>query len=205
MHCSVSSLRFAERKVKDSFSEVSSSVSELLDELFTMKKTLILNNDTFAESIRDKKLLQSSINQDTTDDSKESRKQVTDLASWSEFRSIEDDLSKKMDEVIDRWNSKTTLTSGITMQKTFKAINKLPTNLSTHFTVCIKVGITSHCSIPSPPLLSLFRSVLNQVSSLLADKERLIKRTQLKRSAAKVLGESINPKKRVRSLFSFIE
>lgn len=67
---------------------------------------------------------------------------------------------KKTDEVIDRWNRKTTLSQGI-MQKELKAIN---------------------------------RTVLNQISQLLSDRQRLVKRTQMKRSSAKTFGAALYKK-----------
>jgi hypothetical protein len=44
--------------------------------------------------------------------------------------------------------------------------------------------------------------VLNQISQLMADKHRLVKRTQLKRSSAKVIGAALYPKKKVRGVAS---
>jgi hypothetical protein len=46
------------------------------------------------------------------------------------------------------------------------------------------------------------RTVLNQISQLMADKHRLVKRTQLKRSSAKVIGAALYPKKKVRRVAS---
>jgi hypothetical protein len=37
--------------------------------------------------------------------------------------------------------------------------------------------------------------VLNQISQLMADQHRLVKRTQLKRSSAKVIGAALYPQK----------
>lgn len=39
------------------------------------------------------------------------------------------------------------------------------------------------------------RTVLNQISQLMADQHRLVKRTQLKRSSAKVIGAALYPQK----------
>lgn len=150
------------QKLKAGLAEASSSLASLFDGLFSAKKTLLAGNDSFAPVLADASKHNDDDDHLTLGENGEANGSGKSVEpKWEEFLAVEENLWKRTDEVIDRWNRKTMLSQGI-MQKEFKAINRM---------------------------------VLNQISQLMADQHRLVKRTQLKRSSAKVIGAALYPQK----------
>lgn len=98
---------------------------------------------------------------------------------WADVRSLDTSFLPFRNETIDKWNQKVQVASGTaSLQKKFKVINQV----SRFFDILFS-NRAAHRPLSS-------QSVLSQIQHILNDKDRLIKRSQLKRSEYKIFGSN---------------
>ncbi|KAF0442182.1 TRAUB-domain-containing protein [Gigaspora margarita] len=137
--------QFLTSEARSAIQETRTELRELIDSLIDLRKGLCHENENIV----------------TSENTANSRKRHLEDDNyleylWKDMQEIDDLFLPYRTQTIEKWSNKVQITSGIPLNKKFKAINQ---------------------------------SVNDQITHILYDRERLIKRTQLKRNADKILGK----------------